>query len=307
MTLNYVFTATNDDLKAIFDYYRDFLVSQDQTHILYLFRCPGLSVTIFRSLKVLLQGENALDDYLMWSEIIGFTPEKITPVDNKPVEHRRKAYVELSTIGSDEVGTGDFFGPVVVVAAHVPQTRIPELIRLGVRDSKKLTDDKIEAIAPELISTINHVTLITPNAKYNELVQKGFNLNKIKSYLHNHAILKLQARNPGKIDATVIDQFCSPKAYFEYLEGMDVYKDITFVEKAEDSYISVAAASIIARNAFLREMAKLSTSTGIVLPLGAGPAVDLIGKRIALEKGFGIFNEIAKTNFKNLDKIKGMM
>ncbi|MDZ4197347.1 MAG: hypothetical protein U1C51_08920, partial [Candidatus Izemoplasmatales bacterium] len=79
------------------------------------------------------------------------------------------------------------------------------------------------------------------------------------------------------------------------------------VEKAESKYLAVAAASIIARDEFIHQMNAISQTLGIVLPYGASAIVDLIGKRIALEKGFGVFDNIAKTHFKNMDKIKTMM
>ncbi|MBN2504128.1 MAG: ribonuclease HIII [Bacilli bacterium] len=307
--MNYVFTASENQVATICEYYQDFLVPSDQDHIRFLFRSPNLTVTLYRSLKVMLQGKDAKDEYLMWAEMLGFSPEvaETTSNENTVIQNVPVGYAKVASIGSDEVGTGDFFGPVIVTAAYVPLEKISYVLDLGVKDSKKLTDEFIDKIGSDLMKNIDHVVLVTKNEKYNELVTRAFNMNKIKAYLHNHAIRKLLAKNPGKYDMVVIDKFCSVENYFEYLSGVESFKGVTLIEKAEDKYLSVAAASIISRYVFLREMADLSDKTGIVLPFGAGPAVDLIGKRIALEKGFEIFNSIAKTNFKNLDKIKGMM
>jgi len=304
--MTYVFSIQKEQLEQFLDFYQDSLKEPKAPHVLAFISAPDLTITVFSSLKVSLQGKNAYEDYLMWSAIFDFDPvEKEVTVNYEP--ERKLMFLNESTIGSDEVGTGDFYGPVVVSAAYVESTQIEEIRSLGVADSKKLSDEVIQKIALQLEKIIKYHTLVLPNPKYNELVEQGFNLNKIKAYLHNHAILKLKQSLSSKVDRVIIDEFCSKKLYFEYLSERDYYSDITFLQKAEDQSISVACASILARNRFLQEMDKLSENLGILLPKGASAAVDMIGKRIALEKGFTIFNEISKVHFKNYEKIKELM
>jgi len=308
--VNQVFSVSLDQLPALVDYYADFSVPSDKDHILYLFQSPDLTVTVFRSLKVMLQGKDAWDEYMMWAEIFNFPLEekkpeinplpKVTSASSMTADNKR-------TIGSDEVGTGDFYGPVVVAAALAGPDDISFLKSLGVRDSKQMSDENIREIGIKLIKALPSVILTVDNEKYNNLVREGYNLNKIKAYLHNHAIRKLTAKCQGEFDQVVIDEFCPKEAYFSYLEGQPVYRDILFRQKAESAYIAVAAASVLARYTFLTEMDKLNKEVGLILPFGASAAVDLLGKRIALENGFDIFQKIAKTNFKNMDKIRNMM
>ncbi|MGD9909344.1 MAG: ribonuclease HIII [Candidatus Izemoplasmatales bacterium] len=305
--MTYVFTIKDEGIAQIVDFYNDYQVNPTSPYIKYMFKNDDIVVSIFTSNKVTLQGNAAQEDYLMWSEILGF--EAQTSLEKETTTKTNQATLQFlseSTIGSDEVGTGDFFGPVVVVACYVRKEFIQKLRDAGVDDSKKLNDEAIMRIVPQIEPFVLYQLLVVDNPKYNDLVRNGFNLNKIKAYLHNHAILKLKSRIHENVDRVILDEFCSKKNYFDYLSGRDYYSDITFLQKAESQSIAVAAASIIARYNFLKEMDKLSTKMGFVLPKGAGEIVDLLGKRIALEHGFAIFEEIAKIHFKNFEKIKQM-
>lgn len=304
--MNYVFTLRETDLERFIDFYQEHRVDPGLEHVLARFQSKQITVTLYRSGKVLLQGDSAYEDYLMWSDILGFTPEKQPDPVSAPCPEVGPSYSSLSEIGSDEVGTGDFFGPVVVSAAFVPDKEVQKLHQMGVRDSKQLTDESILKLNSALKAFISHVVLVTPPQKYNELVRSGFNLNKIKAYLHNHAIRKLAQKHAHEVQSVIVDEFCSPENYYAYLADVETYRPITFVQKAESSHIAVAMASIFARASFLDEMEKINQLTGIAVPLGASQAVDLIGKRIALERGLDFFDVIAKTNFKNMDKIKAM-
>jgi len=304
--MTYVFTIKESELNQIIDFYIDDQIQPASPYIKYMFQNSDITVSIFNSMKVTLQGNGAYEDYLMWSEILGFDIEKEQGSAVPNQKNLSLLFLNESTIGSDEVGTGDFFGPVVVASCFVSKANVSKLRDLGVDDSKKLTDEMIQSLVPKLLSFVEYQLLIVDNPKYNDLVNNGFNLNKIKAYLHNHAILKLKAKLKENVDRVIIDEFCSKKNYFEYLSGRDYYSDITFLQKAESQSIAVACASMIARYHFLIEMNKLSDKMKMELPKGAGEIVNLLGKRIALEYGFGIFNDIAKVHFKNYDKIKQM-
>jgi ribonuclease HIII len=160
-------------------------------------------------------------------------------------------------------------------------------------------------IAPELIKNIPHQTIILTNEEYNKWQEKGYNMNKIKTILHNRVILSLLKQDNFMIDMVVIDQFTSPRSYYGYLKDMNenVYRKITFTTKAEDKCLSVGVSSIISRYLFLKEMEKLSKEIGISLPLGASTVVDETGKKIVEKYGKEKLGEIAKLNFKNTEKI----
>ena len=266
-------------------------------------------VTLYESGKVVFQGVSADIDAAFWKETEKILTGKM-PEDNSKKEKKEEIidttdYYNISSIGSDEVGTGDYFGPIVVTASYVSKDKISYLEELGVRDSKKVTDDKIMKIAPELIKNIPHETFILTNEEYNEWQNKGYNMNKIKSILHNRVILGLLKQDNFMIDMVVMDQFTPARNYYGYLKdvGENVYRKITFTTKAEDKCLSVGCSSIISRYIFLNEMEKLGKTVDKVLPLGASTIVDEAGKTIVNKYGKDKLNKIAKLNFKNTEKI----
>ena len=265
-------------------------------------------VTLYESNKVVFQGISADIDAEMWKQ-----REKM--LTGKDVEEKKKEdkkekvdntdYYFINSIGSDEVGTGDYFGPIIVTASYVNKNDITFLENLGVRDSKKITDEKIRKIAPEIIKRIPHSTITLSNKEYNSIYSNDINMNKIKAILHNKAIYTLLNKDKFDYEMIVIDQFENPKSYYNHLKSSKyVVRNINFTTKAEDKCLSVACSSIISRYLFLNEMNKLANELNIMLPLGAGPIVDETARKIKDKYGFDKLKDIAKLNFKNTDKIK---
>ncbi|MBR3116716.1 MAG: ribonuclease HIII [Bacilli bacterium] len=265
-------------------------------------------VTLYESGKVVFQGVSADIDAEFWKEtekiLTGSFPEEKEKKKKEEPEDNTDYYF-ISSIGSDEVGTGDYFGPIIVTASFVSKSDITFLEELGVRDSKKVTDDKIMKIAPTLIEKIPHSTFILGNEEYNNWQAKGYNMNKIKSILHNRAILGLLKQGNFSYDMVVMDQFTPARNYFGYLKdvGENVFRKITFTTKAEDKCLSVGCSSIISRYKFINEMDKLGKKYNTVLPLGASTVVDDEGKKLVNKYGKDVLNKIAKVNFKNTEKI----
>ena len=214
-----------------------------------------------------------------------------------------KSNYYFSAIGSDEVGTGDYFLPIVVTACFMDKVNIKFLESLKVHDSKKLTDKKILSIAPLIMKKIPYESIILSNKEYNEWVNKGINMNKVKAIMHNKMLFKMKSKG-FNYDKIIVDQFCLPGVYYNYLrEVKDKVTGITFMTKAEDKNLSVACASIISRYIFLKEQEKLEKSLGILIPKGAGIKVDEIGKELVKSKGKDVLNEISKISFKNTNRI----
>lgn len=296
--MNYVFTITQKYLDKLVEYYDKIKVNTDNpTHKL-LFKTEGLTITVYTSNKVMFQGEKALDEYNKWALIIGFETEEKEAIE---LDYHNQ-FFPLRVIGSDEVGTGDFFGPVVVCAAYVTPDDYPFLDDLNIKDSKKISDPQIKILGEKLINRISYHLLVTNNEKYNELVEKGFNLNKIKAYLHNHALKKLVGKHPN-YQKIIVDKFCSEANYYNYIANEESVKNIDFLTQAESVHMAVAVAAIIARYKFLLEFETLSEKVGMTLPKGAGPGVDAIAQVLNLKFGKAIFPKIAKLNFKNYEKI----
>lgn len=267
-------------------------------------------VTLYQSGKVVFQGHDADLSSQFWIEREKhLNPNKkletttSTSKEKKEIIKNPKLY-NATTIGSDEVGTGDYFGPIIVSATYVEKENIPFLEELGIRDSKKMTDEKILEVVPKIIKKIPYNSLILSNKEYN-LNHDKYNMNKAKAILHNKVLLKTKLEHTN-YDYIVVDQFAEKYVYFNYLKDVNnVVRDITFLTKAEDQVLSVACASVISRYLFLKEYDKLSKELGFILPKGAGPIVDEVGKKIVEKFGKEKLNEIAKLSFKNTEKILG--
>lgn len=270
-------------------------------------------ITLYESGKVVFQGKDAdlASDFWITTEKLNSGKVDVKNSANKEKKEKLdyinpKIYY-ASTIGSDEVGTGDYFGPIVVTATFVTKENIPFLEKLGVKDSKKMTDDKILEVVPKIIKTIPYESIILSNKEYNEKYNSDINMNKIKAILHNKALMTIKNKEQN-YDYIVVDQFAEPYVYFNYLKtSSNVVRNITFMTKAEDKCLSVACASIISRYIFLKEFDKLSKSLGMNLLKGASDKVDEQGLTIVKKYGIDKLSEIAKLNFKNTEKIKAKL
>lgn len=269
-------------------------------------------VTLYQSGKAVFQGISADIDANLWSQMEkNLNPNK--NVDMKVASNEKKKETKknskvyyANTIGSDEVGTGDYFGPIVVTASYVTKEDIPFLESLGVKDSKKMTDEQILKITPQIIKKIPYYTMTLSNKEYNQR-HSEYNMNAMKAILHNKALLEM-TKQYKDYDYIVVDQFAEKYVYYNYLRKVpNVQRNITFITKAEDQCLSVACSAIISRYIFIKEFDKLSKKYNQTLPKGAGPIVDEIGAKLVKEYGIDVLNEIAKTNFKNTEKIKELI
>ncbi len=205
--------------------------------------------------------------------------------------------------GSDEVGTGDYFGPVCVCASYVTKDDVDFLVKLGVRDSKQMSDADMLKIGPLLMERIPHSLLIVPPQKYNQ-VHESNNLNAIKAKLHNQAYINL-AKKIELPSFKIIDQFTPETSYYRYLKNEpQIIRGIHFETKAEDKYLSVAVGSIISRYGFLKTWEEMEQKYNMTLPKGSGDKVDVVAQEFVERYGFDRLGEVAKLHFKNTEKIR---
>jgi len=282
--MNYVLTVSPANLKEIKKYYKKDLELPKLDHINFVAKSKAYTITGFKTNKVMFQGPLAESEYDKWKDHFG------------------KSKAE---IGSDEVGTGDFFGPIVVVAAYISETQTEFVKKLGVGDSKKLTDKKITLLAEKLIPHIKHKSVLLNNFYYNKMQDKGSNMNKIKAFLHNRAITEIT--NATEKLEVILDQFTTEKTYWEYLSDTEHYKKIKFETKAEDKYLSVAVASILARYYFIKEWEQLEDKFDFSFPKGASSAVDRACAKFIKVHGEDELKNVCKLNFKNLHKARNLM
>jgi len=293
--------------EQMIDFFKDLKREKTPPYAVFQAQDGDTVVTLYESGKVVFQGKDAdlSSDFWIATERINSGSAQTTDSREKKQEEKPTKIlpIRINSIGSDEVGTGDYFGPIVVTASYVSKENIDFLLDLKVKDSKKLTDDQIIKIVPEIIKKIPYHTLILNNEDYNKYNQENMNMNQMKAILHNKVLYEMKSRNYS-YDHIVVDQFEPPKSYYNHIsKSTKKVQDIFFLTKAEDQCLSVACSSLISRYIFLREFANLSKEVGFTLPKGANPLVDEAGKKIVATFGKEKLNKIAKLNFKNTEKI----
>ncbi len=297
--MNEVIKVSDKTKLKLIDYYKDKKKDKVIPYVIFQAVDEDTTITLYESGKVMFQGKSADVDAMMWREIDGQSL-----VDTKKIKEAEKKYYYCSSVGSDEVGTGDYFGPIVVSAAYVKKEDIPYLEDLGIKDSKKVTDEMILKITPDLVKRITYRSIILTNKEYNEKYSHDLNMNKIKAIMHNKVLYQLMNEENPNIDYIIVDEFAKEARYYDYIkEAPNIQKGITFMTKAEDKNLAVAAASIISRYIFIKEFAKLADSLQLPLPKGASSEVDKIGEELVEKYGEEKLKEVAKYNFKNTQRI----
>ncbi|MBT2686497.1 ribonuclease HIII [Bacillus sp. ISL-37] len=302
---NSVLQKSPEEVKKMKEYYSKFLIDKLPPGSVFAAKTPSCAITAYKSGKVLFQGKDGEAEAARWGTAL--MPSAKKAAAPTPGSHLPKNIGEISIIGSDEVGTGDYFGPITVVAAYVRRQDIPVLKELGVQDSKNLKDDKIIEIAKQLVTFLPHSLLTLHNEKYNQIQMKGMSQGKLKALLHNQAIHHvLEKIAPEKPEAILIDEFAKEQIYYAHLKGQKkiIRENVLFSTKAEGIHLGVAAASMIARYAFVRHFENLSKRAGFTIPKGAGAAVDKAAARLILDKGIDVLPEFVKLHFANTEKAK---
>lgn len=297
---NCVVLRVNEKTKEkMIKYYEDKKRDKVIPYVVFQAQDNDTVITLYESGKVMFQGTSADIDANMWMDIDG-----ASKIDKVKIKKEEKKYYECSSIGSDEVGTGDYFGPIVVTSCYVNKEDIPFVESLGIRDSKKLDDSKILKIAKEVIKKVKYKSLIMNNTEYNAKYSNSYNINKIKAIMHNKVLWRMVHEENLEYDYIIVDEFAREARYYEYLNGNpEIQKGITFITKAEDKNPAVACASVISRYIFLKEFDKICDEIHIPLVKGAGKEVDEIGKEVVETYGKEKLKEIAKYNFKNTERI----
>jgi ribonuclease HIII len=301
--MNFVLTLNIRQIDVMLDFYKAYITTYREGSVIARIKDEGLTITIYTSHKVMFQGKRAEEVFFYWHDMLGLEPPETEKKDE--VKEESVDFYHPS-IGSDESGVGDYFGPLTVAAAYVDETHIEKLRKLKIQDSKTLSDDLIRSIAPKVMKIVPYSLLTLPNKKYNTLIKKGYNANSLKAYLHCEA-QKNVIEKLGRKPEIIIDQFSEKKTYLRYLQSFKdpVIPDV-FKIRAEAVYGSVAIASIIARYAFLIKLERLSKKIDVTLLKGAGKKVDIQARTIIDTFGEGMLNNIAKTHFKTTEKAKNL-
>lgn len=299
-----VIRVNKETMNKMNEYYED--TKRDKTPPYAVFQADDNDtvVTLYNSGKAMFQGVSADIVSEMWlamQEGVDFEFDNTKPTKK---EKEINIPININSIGSDEVGTGDYFGPIVVTASYVNKANIEFLEELGVKDSKKMSDEKILQIVPKIAKVIPYKTIILSNKDYNKYYGKNMNMNKIKAILHNKVLCQITKENNYQYDYIVIDQFEPEKSFYNHIEDAnEKIQNVTFITKAEDKCLSVAVSSLISRYVFLKQMDKLSDKYDIFLPKGANSYVDDIAIKLVQKHGDKILENIAKLNFSNTERV----
>lgn len=264
--------------------FKEYIANNPNEYIDTFIRKDDLTISIYKSEKVVFQGNDAF--------------------------YYASAYLDEKKsrqAGSDEVGTGDYFGPVIVASAIIEEDDYPYIEANGITDSKKMTDDKVMQLGKEMMQRFKHSLLILDNAKYNK-VHESYNLNAIKAKLHNQAYINLLKKGYSIPKAAYVDQFVKEDSYYRYLANeKEVYHELVFETKAESKYPAVAVASVIARYAFLTCMKNLEDQYLLSFHKGAGD--DTNADAVAFIKKYGKekLGNVAKLHFKNTEVVYSLL
>lgn len=291
--MNIVIKVDEETKQKMIAYYKDKIRDKKIPYAIFQAQEEDTVITLYESGKAMFQGISADVDASMWAML----------QDKKEETNNEEDLYHITSIGSDEVGTGDYFGPVVVCAAYVNIEDIKFLEELKVKDSKQITDDYIRKIAPTIAKKIDYELLVLSNKEYNEKYKTIKNINKIKAIMHNKVLYTLHQRH-SDCNKIIIDEFAKENSYFNYLkEVTNVERNLIFTPKAENKNMAVATAAILARFTFLEIMDKLSDKYHEPLLKGASSEVDKQAERLIEKYGKEVLEDIAKLHFINTERI----
>jgi ribonuclease HIII len=247
------------------------------------------TLTLYRTGKLLIQGK-APDRVAHSLKGKGFILS-----DSNPIAPQRQGISKW--IGTDECGKGDYFGPLVIAGTLVtPETRT-ELITIGVKDSKRLFDLTIKKLALEIKALCPHHIVVINPAKYNktyESLRYYGKLHRILAWGHAHAIGGILEEEPCQ--HVISDQFGPGRFIRRALIIRGIHITLEQRHHAEDD-IAVAAASILARDAYIKSLESLSAEYFIDLTPGASQKVIETGRKFVLRHGPEKLREVAKCHF----------
>jgi len=259
---------------------------------------PNCTITFYEKGKVVLQGKAMMD----WAEEIepGYGEAAENPFADALSLHPTP--LPDRWVGIDETGKGDYFGPLVTVAAAIYRDSVPLLTELGVGDSKKFNDTKIIKMARELQHCCVFKSVIIGPTKYNQLYKKIGNLNHLLGWAHACALESVLESAP---DCTygLSDRFAkNDRVIGGQLQERG--RAIRFEQRVRgESDPAVAVASILARAQFVRQMEYLEKKIGVKLPKGASSAVLTAGRRVFDKGGMELLSKAAKLHFKSTQKL----
>jgi ribonuclease HIII len=290
---SYIKVLNNYELAQIIKTLKSYRLPNPSTNLKYFFKVGKITISIFNTNRMVIQGQNASaygNELLLGAK--ANNPKPLSP----------------NYIGCDEVGVGDYFGGLVTCAVYLKQVNEQQLINLGVKDSKNLTDARMRNMYPTLIKLVDYECLVYEPVQYNQLIAQFHNTHAIKTCMHDKTIKRLiKDYNIPTDTSIVMDQYADKETYYKYFKLLNISNPTLishFETKAENKYLAVAAASIIARVNFLNHINDLSKKVGFQLLLGASnPKIIDQARTIYVSGGKVKLKQFAKIDFRTTEKI----
>jgi len=267
-------------------------------HALFAVKALGASLVCYRSGKLVVQGNDVADFATRF--LGGFA----TAAAKTAAAAAARLPFTGPTIGSDEAGKGDYFGPLVVAAVFgEPGEGAAELQAMGVADSKTLSDLRMFPMAERIERAFDCEVRELAPADYNDRWKSEPNVNHLLADLHADALATLLRRHPGA--NLVVDRFGDEKLIAARLQRLQAPAgDLLMVPQAE-AHPVVGAASIVARVRFVEGYRRCEEEAGTELHKGAGEPVDAAARRVFAIGGAPLLRRVAKLHFKNSQRIPG--
>lgn len=261
-------------------------------YTLFAAKKKGVACTLYESGKLTVQGK----------EMRPFIEFYLEPEILKAFYYTNpQAHLDLTPrIGMDEAGKGDFFGPLCVAALYADREKIPQLSEMGAKDSKRFSDEKILKMAKSLRANFPYTVIRLFPQKYNELIAKFKNLNRLLAWAHAAALTDLTQKT--SCSEAILDQFADPSLVENFLKQKKVEIHLVQKVRAEEDLV-VAAASILARAAFLEGLELLQEEFGLSFPKGASQQVVKTAATFVAKFGKERLRRVAKTHFKTMEQL----
>ena len=284
--------SQEQELKVFFE--KDGAVISSAQNAVWRAKTAKYSATLYHTGKLLVQGAEVSDIATEIQKLCGGSPVQTGAPALEGLD------IPVCHAGTDESGKGDFFGPLVIAAVFVDENTTSLLTQAGIKDCKKVDDKNISKLAAVIKNNcIFSIVTINPQ-KYNELYAKMNNLNKLLAWGHARAIENILEKT--QCSCALSDKFGDEKLIQNAL--MQKGKNIRLEQRCKaEADIAVAAASIIAREQFLKGIAELSQKYGVEIPKGASSLVLETAKKIAAKYSKEELKNAVKAHFKTFSQI----
>lgn len=294
-----ILKVEDSTLEKMKKYYDSQMVPVDDTNLIFKAHAIGCDIVAKMDGTIELSGQNALQEAKHWSKKIAKELANIAVKDDIYAFHH---------IATAETGSADYLGPICFVSCYVTEEDVQFLKSLHIKDLSSLSNQDIVNYAKQIKDKLIYSLLILDNSHYNKMVQEGLNQANIKAKLCNQATVNVMQKVKQNVKVKVINQFVSPKTYFNYLKNeVIVVKDLVFATKGEEKYMAIVAAEILSRYAYLQYYANMTKSLKMNLCRGTNSAVDTVAAKIAMKYGEKMLTKVAKLNFTNTKRVKALL